>query len=496
MGDCRVDDPALAARGLVRISAQKTFHQRRTTSFPEGYAAGIVLHNLHEGTGKDGVFKAKILGYGAGVTAWFELWRSGDFWKKWGLERFSLVEYWDDFIYKMGFTPKILGTSFRDLTLQWDTSLVLVAAGGLTGIKTGISLLAGGFLNYAILAPIFINKGVIPAAGGFKNITMWGLWGGVAMMTTSSLYTFFSKPKMILDSFRLPTSFRKGGKKTEDVLKDIELPGWISAAGIPIVGALLVIFGNIYFGFSIFEGLIAIPLVFVFTIIAVNSTGLTSITPGSALAKLTQLTYAVVSPGKVATNLMAAGVNAEVSLNASNLLMDIKPAYMLGGKPRHQAVGHVLGIFAGAAVAVPVYYMIFKGDISRFTSDVLPLPSATVWKAVSEALTRGLDVIHPTARWAVVIGGLLGILFEFINGRMKGKFPISGTGMGLAAVLHFNDCLTMGLGSVAFWWFEKKLKDPKTTWHKVLVENRETLCAGGVAGGALIGIILILASTM
>ena len=46
---------------------------------------------------------------------------------------------------------------------------------------------------------------------------------------------------------------------------------------------------------------------------------------------------------------MTAGITAEVASNASNLLMDIKPGYMLGAKPRQQAIGHVLGIFAGAA---------------------------------------------------------------------------------------------------------------------------------------------------
>ena len=44
---------------------------------------------------------------------------------------------------------------------------------------------------------------------------------------------------------------------------------------------------------------------------------------------------------------MTAGITGEVAGNASNLLMDIKPGYMLGGKPRHQALGHVLGIFDG-----------------------------------------------------------------------------------------------------------------------------------------------------
>ena len=50
---------------------------------------------------------------------------------------------------------------------------------------------------------------------------------------------------------------------------------------------------------------------------------------------------------------------AEVASNASNLLMDIKPGYMLGAKPRQQAIGHVIGIIAGALAATPLFFLLF-----------------------------------------------------------------------------------------------------------------------------------------
>jgi uncharacterized oligopeptide transporter (OPT) family protein len=172
--------------------------------------------------------------------------------------------------------------------------------------------------------------------------------------------------------------------------------------------------------------------------------------------------------------------------------MDIKPGYMLGGKPRHQAVGHVLGIFAGGLVAVPVFYMIFQGNLSLLTSEKLPMPSATIWKAVAEVLTQGLSFLHPTARWAIAIGAVLGVAFEILNKKMKGRFPLSGVGLGLAFVLPFTDSFAMALGSILFWYFERRYKDPKALPARVFVENRETICAGAVAGGSIIGIILIL----
>lgn len=484
---------ALAILGvLYAFPLKKRFINDEQLPFPEGYAAAVVMDGLHTSKGREGVYKAKLLIGGGLIASVIEFLRNEPVLKAIKLQFLQLPAYWDEFIYKFA-TPKILGTPLKDLTVRFDSSIVMVGAGGLMGIKAGFSLLLGAVLNYCILAPIMIKKGVIPGSG-FKNITMWGLWGGVAMMTTASLYSFFAKPEVFIEAFR---TLRKGKrKKKSDVLEGIELPMWIFVVGIPVMGLITVLMGHYFFHFKIWLGLVALPLVFVFTLIAVTSTGLTSITPGSALAKLTQLTYAGLAPGNIPSNIMAAGINSEVSLNASNLLMDIKPGYMLGGKPRHQAVGHVLGIFAGAIVSVPVFYLIFNNDLSLLTSERLPMPSATVWKAVAEVLAKGFGFLHPTAKVAIAIGAALGILFEILNKSMKGRFPITGVGMGLAFVLQFPDSLAMSLGAIFFWAMGKKYRDPKTTVYKMFVENRETISAGIIAGGSLIGITLILIETV
>jgi uncharacterized oligopeptide transporter (OPT) family protein len=242
-------------------------------------------------------------------------------------------------------------------------------------------------------------------------------------------------------------------------------------------------------------GLIAIPLVFVFTLIAVTATGLTGITPGGALGKLTQITYGVLAPGNVTTNLATAGITTEVALNASNLLMDIKPAYMLGGKPRHQALGHVLGIFAGSFVAVPIFYYLFHNDISLFTSDAMPLPGAAIWRGVAEVLTKGLSNLHPSAKAAAGIGALLGIFIELMNKKTRGRFPLSGVGLGLGFVLRFTDAWTMTLGTLLFWLARRRYKDESSFGYRAFVLNQETLAAGIIAGGSIIGIILIMIET-
>jgi uncharacterized oligopeptide transporter (OPT) family protein len=314
-------------------------------------------------------------------------------------------------------------------------------------------------------------------------------------MTTASLFAFFSRPQVLVSAFR--GLFRRGGAEMgRDVLRDIELPMRVFVIGIPVVGALVVYLAHRFFGVDVWQGVVAIPLIFLFTLIAVNSTALTSITPTGALGKLTQLSFSVIAPRNITTNIASAAITAEVASNASNLLMDIKPGYMLGAKPRQQAIGHVLGILAGALVSVPVFYLVFlKGNPQGLISEQYPMPAATVWEAVARLLTKGISELAVSAQWAALGGALLGIVLEAVRLVSRGRFWISGVGIGLAFVIPFNTCFAMFLGSFLFWVAGRRWRNEATLRHRVFVRNLEPVCAGGIAGGALMGITVILLET-
>lgn len=490
---------ALGALGILfAFPLKKRFINEEQYPFPEGRAAGVVMDALHSGSSSDGIFKAAILVFTGAAASLLKLLQSQPLMAKLHVP-FHIPEFLDEWLYKIT-SLKIAGIELRELTIRPDTDFVMMAAGGLMGIHTGVSLMVGALINYFFLAPWMINRGDIlgkVADGithyGFRNITMWALWGGVAIMTTSSLCAFFSKPKMILTSF---SGFFS--KKTDrvDLLKKIELPLWLSIVGVPIVGAVLVWMAHHFFGVDILMGIIAIPLVFIFTLIAAHSTALTSITPTGALGKLTQLTFGALAPGNITTNIMTAGITGEVASNASNLLMDIKPGYMLGGKPRHQAVGHLLGLIAGALMAVPVFYYVFlRQNPAGLISETYPMPAAAIWKAVAEVLTEGLSKLAVSARYAALIGALLGIAIEILRIKTKGKFWISGVGIGLAFVIPFNTCFAMFLGSFIFWACARCFKNPQSLRFRVMVQNLEPVCAGIIAGGAITGIIVVVLET-
>lgn len=459
--------------------------------FPEGYAAGVVLDNLHSADPKEGMVKAKHLLAGGGVAATLEILRSEKLLDTVYLKFLNIPHYWDDVLYKF-MTPNISGVPLKDLTIRLDSSIVLMGSGALISIRTAASMITGSVVNYMILAPIMMNQGIIVGAG-FKNISIWALWGGAAMMTTASLYSFFSSPSTIasVKGWFAKKEDKPKAKKV-DILKDIELPGKVSSIGIVVLSIITMIMGKAFFNIDYWLTAVSVPMVFVFSIMAIKSTGMTGITPGGALAKMTQVIYSILAPGQMGTNLIVAGVTSEVSLGASNLLMDIKPAYMLGGKPRQQAIGHAVGVFAGALVAVPAFYYVFNSDISLLGTDKFPMPGATVWKAVAEVLSKGFSSLHVTAQIAVVIGAILGVVMEILVKATKGKFPISPVGFGIAFVLPFADVFIMFLGSFIFWLLKLKPEAKRSKGYNTFVENQETVAAGVVAGGGLIGIAILI----
>ena len=482
---------------LFAFPLKRRFINDEQHPFPEGRAAGVVMDALHSGDAAEGLLKAKILITTGAFSALVKIMSSHPIMEKIKLGFLTIPEYLDEWVYKIA-ALKIGGIDLRQLTVRLDSDIVMMAAGGLMGIRTGVSLIIGAVLNYCIIAPIMIHRGDIVGKAladgtvqyGFKSITMWALWGGVAMMTTASLFAFFAKPQIFLSAFK---GLFKKSEQQNDVLKDIELPLSVFVVGIPVVGGLVVYLAHKFFGVSVILGIIALPLIFIFTLIAVNSTALTSITPIGAMGKLTQLFFGILAPGNITTNLATAGITAEVAGNAANLLMDIKPGYMLGGKPRQQAIGHVLGIIAGAVISVPVFYLVFlhKGP-ANLISEQYPMPAATIWKAVAEVLTQGISKLPVSAQWAVLIGGLLGIALEAVRVRTKGRFWLSGVGIGLATVIPFNTCLAMFLGSLFFWLAQQKWENTKTWADRVLVQNMEPICAGIIAGGAIMGIAVII----
>ena len=506
---------------FLAFPMKRRFINEDQRPFPEGRAAGVVLDALYHGAAEQGMFKARLLGRTAAVAA-FVNFITGDGWMR--MVQFSILrmnswlgmkEPWtwperlDTYYYDLAaryhlWIPSLLGTDIRQLGLRLTLDFSMFGVGGLMGIRVATSCLLGAFINFVILAPVMIQHGdivtrvtaagkVIPISRA-EIVNQWSLWWAVAMMVVGSLVSLLGKPEIYRGIFKRKVKVAATAGEP-DVLKNIELPLWMSAVMVPILTVLGAMVSHNFFGVPWFLAFISFPLIFVLTIICTNSMALTSWTPTGSLAKITQFTMAAFDRTNPASNLIPGGMTAEISANAANLLSDIKPGYMLGAKPRQQAIGHVIGIFAGALAAVPLFYLLFlppaaDGTRSAATivSDQFAMPAAVQWRGVAELIAHGLKSLPASAVAAMIIAAVCAAAIEIAKIVTKGRFPLSAVSIGLGVVLPPEYVFAMWIGAAIFWWQGRENPTPGTKGHDFWVEGCEPICAGLISGWALTGI--------
>jgi uncharacterized oligopeptide transporter (OPT) family protein len=312
------------------------------------------------------------------------------------------------------------------------------------------------------------------------------------MMVVGSLTSLLARPQVILSAFRNIRGKKSAGA---DVLAHIEFPLWISVVGIPVFSVIGAGVSHEFFGVPWLLAFISLPLIFVLSVICANSMALTSWTPTGALSKITQFSMGAIDRTNPASNLIPAGMTSEIAANASNLLSDIKPGYMLGAKPRQQAVGHVIGVFAGALACVPLFYLLFlppdaNGVRSTATivSDQFSMPAALQWKGVAEIIAKGVGSLPHSAVVSLVVAAICAVAIEVAKIATKGRFPLSAVAIGLGAVLPPEATLAMFAGAFVFWVMGLRHREPGTRKHEIWVEGMEPICAGLISGSALVGI--------
>jgi len=508
---------------LVAFPMKRRFINEDQLPFPEGRACGVVLDSLYTGSSAEGMAKARLLGATAAIAAGWQAIVS-DGWMKllqfkllrmdaWAgmKEPWTLHERLDTYYYQAAakadwWIPKILGTDLRVLGLRLTADVAMLGVGGLMGLAIATSVVLGAFVNFVVLVPLMIQLGdiapriapngaVVPLSR-VEIVNQWSLWWGVTMMVVGSMVNLAAKPELFTAVFK--SMRRRGAPKAagSDLLADIEVPLWVSYIGVPVFGLLGAWVTHTFFGVPFLLALVSLPLIFLLTVICTNSMALTSWTPTGALSKITQFTMGAIDRSNPASNLLPAGMTAEIASNAANLLSDIKPGYMLGGKPRHQVVGHVIGILAGVLACVPLFFLLFVPadangvrSTSTIVSEQFAMPAALQWKGVAEIIAKGLQGLPTSAIVAMAVAALAAVLIEGAKIATKGRFPLSAVSVGLGVVLPPESTLAMWVGALMFWLMKRRHEGtPGTTGYRLWVEGADPICAGLISGAALMGI--------
>ncbi len=459
---------ALGVFAAIPIKRQLINHEG--LAFPTGTATAETIASIHSAASGAGASKSRWLAGSAAVAAVLTWLR--DAW------------HWIPGTLPLPF--QLGGHKLAEWTLSLKAEVVLLGGGALMSFKTGWSLLLGGILTYAVLAPSLVERGIVTAVT-YKAIVAWTLWPGAAILVASGLTSFAIDYKSIARSFTGLAQIFGRRKSSDEGISALECPEWWFPAGFAVLAPFVVVLMVWLFQIPLWAACIAVPLAVVMGFVAARVTGETDVTPTKALGPVTQMLYGVMTPGNLPGNIMSANVTGGIGLHAADLLTTLKTGWLLGAKPRHQLYAQLFGVVAGAIIIVPAFNLIIP-DPSLLGGETWPAPSCVVWAGVSKAFSDGIGALHPTARTAVVVGLLLGVtlalLERFAPKAWRAWLP-SPSGLGIAMVIPGSNSIAMFLGAAVAEAIRRRR--PEFAERTVV-----PVASGLIAGESLMGILIAL----
>lgn len=459
---------------FVAASSREAMLVREKLPFPAGVATAETLREIHAKT-RDAALRLRALLGAAGVAGLVKLMvdlaTSG--------ARLSLpfaVPMWPAL---RAAAPK--GVSFANLGLAFDPSLLMLGFGAIIGLRAGLSLLIGAIAGWLVLSPLAIAHGWAHAgaadAAWYEELITWLLWPGVALLVVSSLTS------SILTIIASARRHRVQGCK-------IKVRGqfdWRFTGALAVVAAALVIACNVFYDIDPWMALLAVAMSFILSVVACRVTGETGITPIGALGKVTQLTFGLIAPGNMAANLMTANVTGGAAGQSADLMTDLRTGYDVGATPRLQIIAQSFGILVGSVVGTLCYLVLIPDPATMLITPEWPAPAVATWKAVAEALGKGLETLPPSALVAIAIAAPIGFALavaEHLLPARYARYLPSAPALGLAFVIPAWNSISLFLGSAVAALFARISPD---------LAARYTLpiAAGLVAGESLMGIVTI-----
>lgn len=491
--------------------------------FPTGTAAAQTIQAMHA-KGAEAMKKARALatmGLGSFVLTWL---RDGP----------------------GGFLPQaimapaklkgIAGLSWASLNIGAAFSPMMFGAGFLVGPRVGVSLAVGGFLAWAVAAPLLHQYGIdavmahimtpeavadecsrilaldviseeqlarvaadckymhqVHTGNLYGVIVKWTMWPGLGLMVAAGLTSTLMKGRIILRAIR-GLFVRTGGPSP---VEHLLFPTWQWALGLVISSIGIV--GMLQFRFEVpwYYGLLAIGLSFLLAVIAVRATGETDINPVGAMGSVTQIAFGVAQTGSHAglgtvtsANLLTGGVAAGGASEAADMMQDLKTGWLVGATPRRQVYAQLLGVFIGSFFCAAIFWLLVHQ--APIGSAQWPAPAAITWSGLATMMAKGTSALPPYAMWALLVGTLAGIalpLAEKAAPPAVRRWLPSAVGLGVAMVVPYIYSFSIFLGSMVYLVLHKR--DPEWT-----ARYAGAVGAGGIAGEGLAGVLAAFVSLL
>lgn len=498
---------------FLAIPLKRQMINHEQLRFPSGVAAAETLRSLH-GKGAEALHKAYTLVFGIAAGAIVGIINT----PKEVLAFLDRVLPWrlPELVPEHGLAT-VHGKAVP--AFGFEPSVLLIAAGVITRMRVCLSMFVGAAVLHWLVIPWLVEKDIamvrsgwitdaagvvtydpaqasetvvknvaLNASGSTLRVTTWSLWGGTAVMVFASLTAVALQWRTLGRAFTSLKGARSDAGGQTDGMRAIEVPFHWMVIGIAPIAIALLFVQVVAFNIAWWAGLIAIVMSFLLSLVACRATGETDTTPVGAMGKVMQLLFAVFHPGQVIPNLASAGVAANSASSSADLLTDLKSGYLLGANPRKQFIAQFCGVFFGTLAIVPIWFLMVpdKAHLEKFAA-----PATRTWEAVARVLTKGIEFLPVSARYAILIGALVGValpILERFTPAKRRQFLPSAMGLGLSWVVFFSNAVGFMIGAVIIWLWE-------------LVNRRHSdkyaipLASGLIAGESLIKAVIAMSAT-
>lgn len=465
---------------LFAVPLRKQMVVREKLRYPTGTAAVETIKAMYA-SGAEAVKKARLLLYAGLFAAVVKMLYSV---KPLGLDRYENLSL-DD----LGLpTAAILGITLVAVRMGINMSPMMIGAGILVGPRVGWSLFAGSVLAWGVITPILFHNGTLTftTEGAVYNTAFrWVLWPGVACMVAAGFASLGMQYRVIGHTF---ASFRRllSGQKAaavdeaEDAPDPFPMSWW--AVGMLAATALTTILAHRYFDIPLWMGVLAVAMSSIIASIAVRATGETDINPVGAMGKITQAVYGALDPGRIPTNLMAAGITAAGASQAGDLMHDLKAGYVLRVSIRKQVLAQLCGVVVGVFTSAAVYRLLTAAY--EIPGEDFAGPAVSAWYAMAEVLAKGLSSLPPGALTAAAVGAVVGVLIPLLA-QIKGlgKWLPSPIALGIAFMVTPYSAMAMWLGALLTDIYKKKNADQVDRYGA-------SLASGLIAGEGLMMVVV------
>lgn len=336
------------------------------------------------------------------------------------------------------------------LNITLYVSIMTIGVGYLSG-KGGFWFGAGGFICYFVLSPLLSQFGAadVAALTPDPNAMRVNLYRptGIGMLVGAAIGGIIGALPMImsaLNSLRGAADRSSGDVAVKDEMP-IQLLYWMIGLGslIMICIAWLVGGGQVSFGHTLLMTLLGVAWIWIAGVIVAECVGRTNWSPlsGMTLIAVTILIFAIKdSTDTVTTIRVAMLVGAAVCLavsQASDMMLDLKSGYLVGGIPRRQQIAQFIGTWLGPVIVVWLMMLLHTTKEGGMGSPELPAPQAEALATTIQTIVSG-EV--PAYRYTA--GGGLGLMLA-----LSGLGGI-GVLVGLGFYMPFGIVLTYTIGNV------------------------------------------------